>query len=105
MALTTKGWRKITVDGTAYRWKLKHRSPYLSVGIVDAELFGQNLGVYFDEDRVITPKVIEFLIRTSIQSGWQPATPRLQEFVINGDELVKDTEFHLDHPPNCNWTH
>lgn len=105
MAYAKKGWRKITVDGTVYHWKLQHRSPWLHAAIAHLDVSGQVFRAYFDEDHVITPKIIEFLIQTAKSRGWQPEEARLPEFVLIGDELVKDTDYQLNHPLGADLTH
>ena len=100
MAISKKGSSVICVDGVKYRWRVKHRS-YLELAIWCIEPIGQHLGGSFDEDRVITPLVVEYVIRTSISNGWQPEKPRMPCFVFDGDELVAGTEFELSHPPNA----
>ena len=105
MATPRKGSRNICVDGTNYRWYSKHQPARIAIAICHSELSGQHLAVTFDEDRVVTPGVIAFIVRRALGGGWRPEEPRLPMFLLDGDEAVAGTEFEIDHPPDCNWNH
>jgi hypothetical protein len=104
MALPKKGWRKITVADVSYAWTIKFESPWLYVRIMLSDGSGRRLSAWFDEDRVVTPQVIRFLITSALQDEWKPTEPN-KDFIVDGDKLVQGTEFELNHPPDCNWTH
>ena len=105
MAAPKKKSRNICVDGTRFRWHAKLQSPHLFISVVHSGISGQHLAVTFDEDRVITPSVVEFIIRSALRDGWRPDELRLPQYLIDGDELVAGTEHNIGHPPNCNWEH
>ena len=104
MALPNKGWKKIVVSDNAYAWSIKHASPWLHVQVLLPDGSGRRLSAEFDEDRVVTPRVVCLLIETALENGWTPSEsgPAIK---VDGDKLVAGTDCELNHPPDCNWTH
>ena len=101
MALPKKGWRKIVVLDRTYAWTIKHVTPLLHVQISLPHGSGRRL---FDEDHVVTPRVVCLLIRTSLTDGWLPweSGPATK---ICGNKVIAGTDCELQHPPDCNWPH
>lgn len=95
-----RGWRDISVDTTQYLWVAKYWGypPSIFVEVLMPDQNGQRLCGTFDEDRVVTPGVVEFLIKSAIKFGWTPGEPNHAVFKVDGDALVKGSEFELDHP-------
>ena len=104
MALPKKGWKNITVADDVYAWSIKHNTPTLRVQVSLPDGSGRRLHAHFDEDRVITPRVVRFLIESSLAKGWQPSESGAP-LIVDGDQLVAGTDSELNHPPDCNWTH
>ena len=91
MAIPKKGSRKITVDGTDYRWTIRRKPSYgqaieesmLTAAIELFENPGSLLLVTFpfprpdswvsNDGRAVTPTAIERSIKKSIEAGWKPA--------------------------------
>ena len=90
MAIPKKGTRRIVVDATAYRWRVRSRPTYCQGNAwgnlsfaVELEDAGQTtLVVEVDASRpdnwvgapsaVITPAIVERAIRNALQRGWRP---------------------------------
>ena len=91
MALLRKGSRRITVDGTVYRWRVRHRPTYcqgsgwssMIFAVEHAESPGQALVVDtggprpdnwmgLDPAAPITPRVVATAIRRALPEGWSP---------------------------------
>ena len=105
MTIPKKGTRKLTVDGSPYRWIINHRSPCMNLVVVSDERSGQRLSVRFDEELVITPGVVSHVIGFAIENGWQPKTSKLGTLYLNGNEIVQNTEFEKSHPDGARWEH
>ncbi|MET9153254.1 hypothetical protein ABZX82_18565 [Streptomyces griseoflavus] len=101
MALVRKGSRRIVVDGTAYRWRLRGRPTY-SQGLVRspctfaverADTRGATLLVTTDqphpsnwmgrEAEPVRPSRVAAAVRLALRDGWTPTAP--------------GSAFHLDH--------
>ena len=104
MALPKKGWKNITVADDVYAWSIKHETPRLHVQVSLPDGSGRRLYAHFDEERVITPRVVRFLIESSLGNGWQPTDSGVP-LKIDGDTMVAGTETEMNHPPDCNWPH
>ncbi|MDA2813625.1 hypothetical protein O4J56_23475 [Nocardiopsis sp. RSe5-2] len=91
MALVRKGSRTITVDGRAYRWRVRRRPTYdqaclggrLIVAVESAEARGSVLvvrtpyphpsGVLRGEAPVpVTPGMVAGTVRAALAAGWRP---------------------------------
>jgi hypothetical protein len=92
MALAVKGSRRITVDGTVYRWRLRRKPSYnqecfdtpltfaveladsggsvLAVAIPDVSYPGSLMG---RSSLIVRPALVAAVIRTALGQGWQPA--------------------------------
>ncbi|KAB8164568.1 hypothetical protein FH609_017740 [Streptomyces sp. 3MP-14] len=93
MALVRKGARRIVVDGTAYRWRLRHRPSYcqglawtpLTFAVEHAETPGATLVVttnqphpsnWFDrEARPVLPSDVARAVQQALRAGWTPTAP------------------------------
>jgi len=94
MALVRKGSRRITVDGTDYRWVIRRRPSYgqslgqspLTFAVEDADESGQVLLVTtrysrpdncmrHDPGPPVTPAVVANAVRRARRAGWQPSSP------------------------------
>ncbi|MFF2197560.1 hypothetical protein [Streptomyces sp. NPDC058157] len=93
MALVRKGSRLITVDGTAYRWRLRGRPTYdqglvvspLTYAVELARTPGTTLVVTTGQPhpgnwlgaaaRPVLPSQVEGSIRAALAAGWTPADP------------------------------
>lgn len=93
MALTSRGSRRIVVDGTVYRWRIR-RKPSYSQGLAETPLTyaidqpdsgGTVLVVKTDQPHPdnwfnrpttpITPADVANDIRTALTQGWSPSRP------------------------------
>ncbi|MDP9866571.1 MULTISPECIES: hypothetical protein [Streptosporangium] len=90
MTMPRKGSRPITVDGTAFRWRIGHRPTYsqgngwtpLTVAVERAEAPGRVLVVSlpcarpdnWDGERTIAvrPVLVAGCIRRALEQGWDP---------------------------------
>ena len=93
MGLTKKGSRLITVDGRAYRWRIRRKPTYwqalASSGMTFAVELAQNPGAalvvtlaqrhpsnWMDEPAVpLVPATVADCIRTALAQGWTPSLP------------------------------
>ncbi|WP_171166438.1 hypothetical protein [Streptomyces sp. I05A-00742] len=93
MAMPRKGSRRITVDGIAYRWRVRHRPTYdqavagapLTYAVEQAESPGTTLVVTAEGTRpdgwfgapsvVVTPSTVAEVVRTARSRGWTPERP------------------------------
>ncbi|MEV6822723.1 hypothetical protein AB0M72_28655 [Nocardiopsis dassonvillei] len=94
MTLVRKGSRSITVDGTDYRWRVRHRPTYaqalcespMTFAVELAEAPGQTLVVATQHPHpeswlsvappvAVTPGVVSTAIRSALAQGWSPASP------------------------------
>ncbi|WP_017537397.1 hypothetical protein [Nocardiopsis halophila] len=94
MALVRKGSREITVDGRAYRWRVRHRPTYyqdcmgdrLSFAVESADPRGAVLVVRTpfphpsalvlrEEPTAVTPAGVARAVRAALASGWVPDRP------------------------------
>lgn len=93
MALVRESSRHITVDGTSYRWRVRHRPTYaqalcrspMNFAVELAEEPGQTLVVATQHPHPgsllseappvpVTPAVVSTAIRSTLAQGWSPAT-------------------------------
>ena len=111
MSLAKKRTRKISVDGIGFRWKIsraRHAACDLSWVYFAADLFdspacrlvvkinGSDIGYpFFDQDFIVTPKTAEYLIRSSIGSGWNPKSNDSMEISKTTEEL---SPYITNHP-------
>jgi hypothetical protein len=93
MALGRKGSRRIVVDGTAYRWRLRRRPTYFQAlawtpctfAVEHAEVSGTTLVVTTDqphpsnwfgrEAEPVLPSDVAETIQLALHKGWTPTTP------------------------------
>lgn len=93
MALGRKGARRIVVDGTAYRWRLRRRPTYFQAlswtpctfAVEHAETPGTTLVVTTDrphasnwfglESRPVLPSEVARAVQSALQEGWAPTAP------------------------------
>ncbi|MFF3940938.1 hypothetical protein [Streptomyces phaeofaciens] len=93
MALVSKGSRRIVVDGTAYRWRLRGRPTYFqglawspcTFAVEHAETPGMTLVVTTDQphssnwfEREATPVLpsdVAVAIQLALHEGWTPTVP------------------------------
>ncbi|ADH69932.1 MULTISPECIES: hypothetical protein [Nocardiopsis] len=94
MALVRRGSRRITVDGTGYRWRVRRRPTYaqglcespMTFAVELAEEPGQTLVVATRHPHPgswlsvappvpVTPGVVSTAIRNALAQGWSPASP------------------------------
>jgi hypothetical protein len=88
MGLARRGSRRITVDGTDYRWVLSPDSGYVVLVVELLENPGQRLEALSDmgwhdrEPLSVTPGLVARVIRLALQQNWQPAETGLPPFRI-----------------------
>jgi hypothetical protein len=100
MALGRKGARRIVVDGTAYRWRLRRRPTYFqglvwtpcTFAVEHADTPGTTLVVTTNqphlsnwigrEPKPVLPSDVAQAIECALRDGWAPTAP--------------DSSFHLD---------
>ncbi|SCL22355.1 hypothetical protein GA0074692_1379 [Micromonospora pallida] len=93
MALVKKGSRLITVDGTAYRWRVRGRPTYaqglcerpLAVAVEQVDCKGRLLLVSMPQDHPsnwiggpaapVLPSTVAVIVRRALAEGWQPTRP------------------------------
>lgn len=93
MTLVRKGSRRIVVDGTAYRWRLRGRPTYFqglvwspcTFAVEHAETPGAVLMVTTDQPHTsnwinrkaepVLPSGVAAAIRLALREGWAPTTP------------------------------
>ncbi|MFF5284375.1 hypothetical protein [Streptomyces sp. NPDC013171] len=93
MAMVKKGSRLITVDGTAYRWRVRGRPTYeqglvrspLTYAVEHAEASGTTLVVttnqphpsnwFGTQGSPILPAQVADSVRTALTNGWTPKSP------------------------------
>jgi hypothetical protein len=93
MALVRKGARRIVVDGTAYRWRLRGRPTYFqglawspcTIAVEHADTPGTTLVVttnqphssnwFGREARPVLPSDVAEAIEIALRAGWAPAAP------------------------------
>lgn len=92
MSLSKRKSRKISVDGEDYRWSPSRDSGYMVLVVQHISGKGKKLEVIISDDEnivvengtysieigdqnklIITPKLVEILIRDSIYLGWNPS--------------------------------
>lgn len=100
MTLPKKGSRLISVDGVSYRWLVTGNDMVIDVIVEQDEANGQKLKSQFKyhdhapdgsstaQRRTISPETIHQLISQAIKQGWQPGTPGLSDFVIDGEKVI-----------------
>ncbi len=107
MGISKRKSRKIVVDGHNYRWSPSQDSGYMVLVVQDYSGNGKKLEVVISDDRniviengsysievgdskklIITPKLVENIIRDSIKIGWNPhvAGPPVELF-LNEESL------------------
>ena len=91
MGISKRKSRKITVDDREYRWSPSQDSGYMVLVVQDYSGKGKKLEIIISDDKnivvengtysievgdsnklIITPKLVESLIRDSIKIGWNP---------------------------------
>lgn len=91
MSLSKRKSRKINVGGQIYRWSPSQDSGYMILVVQDFSGKGKKLEIVISDDKnlviengnysievgssdklIITPKLVEKLIRDSIEIGWNP---------------------------------
>ncbi|MFF8531981.1 hypothetical protein ACN6K9_002895 [Streptomyces sp. SAS_267] len=93
MALVRKGSRRIVVDGTVYRWRLRGRPTYpqglvwspCTFAVEHADTPGTTLVVTTDqphpgnwigrEAEPVLPSTVGAAVRTALREGWTPTGP------------------------------
>jgi hypothetical protein len=93
MALGRKGSRRIVVDSTPYRWRLRRRPTYFQAlawtpcayAVEDADVPGTTLVVTTDqphpsnwfgrEAQPVTPSDVAQAIQLALREGWTPTAP------------------------------
>ncbi|URM90746.1 hypothetical protein LUW75_12940 [Streptomyces sp. MRC013] len=93
MALVRKGSRRIIVDGTVYRWRLRGRPTYCrglawspcAFAVEHADTPGATLVVVADqphpsnwtgrEAEPVVPSRVAAAVRLALSKGWTPTTP------------------------------
>lgn len=93
MALVRKGSRRIVVDGTTYRWRLRGRPTYFqgltwstcTFAVEHADSPGTTLVVRTDqphpsnwigrEAEPIRPSHVAVVVRLALSEGWTPTAP------------------------------
>jgi hypothetical protein len=106
MTLARKGTRRITVEGTAYRWVVAPNDGYMVLVAESADGPGQRLEAYFryhdlcepaeagafrvvGQRRSIRPGVVRAIVQAALGRGWQPTKRGLPSFrVYDADRLV-----------------
>jgi hypothetical protein len=92
MALVRKGSRRIVVDGTAYRWRLRGRPTYFqglawspcTFAVEHADIPGMTLVVATDQPHSsnwtgrqaepVLPSDVAAAVRLALHEGWTPTT-------------------------------
>ncbi|GHJ27099.1 hypothetical protein TPA0910_15320 [Streptomyces hygroscopicus subsp. sporocinereus] len=93
MALVRKGARRIVVDGTPYRWRLRGRPTYdqgmawspCTFAVEHEDSPGATLVVTTDqphpsnwigrEAKPVLPSVVAEAVRLALRAGWRPTAP------------------------------
>lgn len=93
MALARKGSRRIVVDGTVYRWRIRHKPSYsqgltwepLTYAVEQVDTAGTVLVVKTSQPHpsnwigapavAVTPADVADGIRTALARGWSPGSP------------------------------
>ncbi|MEU3930624.1 hypothetical protein AB0E85_00970 [Streptomyces sp. NPDC029044] len=93
MSLARKGSRRIVVDGTAYRWRLRGRPTYsqgltwspCTFAVEHAEMPGRTLVVTTDQPHAsnwigrdaapVLPSSVAAAVQLALSMGWTPTTP------------------------------
>ncbi|MFD7548531.1 hypothetical protein ACFV0R_26995 [Streptomyces sp. NPDC059578] len=93
MALVRKGARRIVIDGTAYRWRVRSRPTYLQAlawtpcafAVELADVPGSTLVVTTDrphpsnwlghETSAVLPADVAEAVRIALRKGWTPTMP------------------------------
>lgn len=93
MALVRKGSRRIVVDGTAYRWRLRRRPTYFQAlawtpctyAVDHADASGTTLVVttnqphpsnwFGREAKPVLPSDVAHAIQLALREGWTPTEP------------------------------
>lgn len=107
VAIVRKGSRLITVDGVAYRWRIRRRPTYgqaigegpLTIPIEPAEGPGPVLLVSLPFSRpdawvgertmAVRPALVAEVIRTALRRGWDPSRPgRAFALDVTEDDLT-----------------
>ncbi|MET8854577.1 hypothetical protein [Streptomyces sp. NPDC004579] len=93
MALVRKGSRRIVVDGTVYRWRLRGRPTYVQglawspcmFAVEHADTPGMTLVITTDqphpsnwigrESEPVLPSGVAAAVRLALREGWTPTVP------------------------------
>ncbi|MFF9607910.1 hypothetical protein ACF1GY_37675 [Streptomyces sp. NPDC014684] len=93
MALVRKGSRRIVVDGTAYRWRLRGRPTYVqglagspcTFAVEHADTPGTTLVITTDqphpsnwighEAEPVLPSRVAAVVQIALREGWTPTAP------------------------------
>ncbi|MCX4704437.1 hypothetical protein [Streptomyces sp. NBC_01373] len=93
MALVRKGSRRIVVDGTVYRWRLRGRPTYFqgltwspcTFAVEHADTRGQTLVVTTHQPHpsnwigrvaeTVLPSAVAAAVRLALREGWAPKAP------------------------------
>ncbi|MFF0203215.1 hypothetical protein [Streptomyces sp. NPDC005017] len=93
MALVGKGSRRIVVDGTAYRWRLRSRPTYFqglawspcTFAVEHADTPGMTLVVTTDQPHLsnwigreaepVRPSSVAAAVQLALRRGWTPTAP------------------------------
>lgn len=85
MALARKGTRRITVEGTAYRWIVApDDEPGLGIVVELAEAPAQRMVTWVEHGNIISPWLVRRVIVHALSRGWQPRK-RGRELVLRID--------------------
>src|SRR4051794_31712580 len=108
MALASKGTRRITVDGVAYRWVVAPDDGYMVLVVERADDPGQRLESFFKyhdvlepaeagsyhvvgQLRSISPGVVRVILLAALGRGWQASRQGLPPFRIHDAEQLAPT--------------
>lgn len=101
MTLPLKGSRTITINDRVYRWKpslMRGYSPPMMALVAHEEVLGRRktgdgplstleVQVYESHCSILTPAVVEALIRGALALGWEPRSSG--RYAIGPDETAK----------------
>ncbi|MEU8280290.1 hypothetical protein ACFYOK_20680 [Microbispora bryophytorum] len=108
MTIPRKGSRPITVDGVAYRWRIRHKPTYhqgngwspLTFAVQSAEGPGRVLLVSLpflrpdawlgERTMAVRPALVAAVIRVALQHGWDPRQAGLAvDLGVTEDDLAE----------------
>lgn len=113
MALASRGARRITVEGVAYRWVVAPNEGYLILVVERADDPGQRLEASFNyhdvaepaeagssrtvgQLRSIGPGATRSVILAALGRGWQPSRKGLPPFRLDGEVAAPIDPPHPD---------